>query len=215
MMTIDDMKKRKKALGLTNQILAEKSGVPLPTVAKILSMATKSPRINTLLALERALLDECLPSEDEKNTYSPGQYLPNMESEDSLAQEPSGEYHYGSTARKESVTMQKSDSLDESFHTVEEYLALPDERRVELIDGRFYEMASPNGIHQQITFMLWRAFFECIEAHGMPCMVEVYLFSDEKEESKTYSFDDKIPVHISSGKCMINFAEIKKRLPAL
>ena len=49
----------------------------------------------------------------------------------------------------------------------------------------------------------------------MPCMVEVYLFSDEKEESKTYSFDDKIPVHISSGKCMINFAEIKKRLPAL
>lgn len=294
MMTIDDMKKRKKALGLTNQILAEKSGVPLPTVAKILSMATKSPRINTLLALERALLDECMPSEDEKNTYSPGQYLPNMESEDSLAQEPSGEYHYGSTARKESVTMQKSDPLDESFHTVEEYLALPDERRVELIDGRFYDMASPNGIHQQITFMLWRAFFECIEAHGMPCkvqgapfdvrldaytvvqpdvmvfcedpsqafaaratippeliievlskstafkdrhlklfkyrhsgvrevwlvspdesMVEVYLFSDEKEESKTYSFDDKIPVHISSGMCMIDFAEIKKRLPAL
>jgi Uma2 family endonuclease len=217
-----------------------------------------------------------------------------MESEDSLAKEPSGEYHYGSTAQKESGRLQEADSLNKSFHTVEEYLALPDEHRVELIDGRFYEMASPNGIHQQITFMLWRAFFECIEAHGMPCKVqgapfdvrldaytvvqpdvmvfcedpsqafaaratippeliievlskstafkdrhlklfkyrnagvrevwlvspddrtvEIYLFTESEKEPITYSFDDKIPVHISEDKCVIDFAEINKRLPPL
>ena len=45
--------------------------------------------------------------------------------------------------------------------------------------------------------------------------VEVYLFTDGEEESESYSFDDKIPVRISEGKCVIDFAEIKKRLPAL
>ena len=44
--------------------------------------------------------------------------------------------------------------------------------------------------------------------------VDVYLFS-EGEDLRTYSFDDKIPVHISKGKCIIDFAEIKKRLPPL
>lgn len=296
MMTIDDMKIRKKALGLTNQKLAEKSGVPLATVAKILSKSTKSPRINTLLALEKALVDDYdFTQSDEKNSsYSSGQYLTNLESAKDLAQDPPGEYLYGSTAQKQPGSPQEADIFDRSLHTVEEYLALPDERRAELIDGRFYDMASPNGIHQQITFMLWRAFFECIETHNMPCKVqgapfdvqldaytvvqpdvmvfcedpsqafavratvppdliieilskstafrdrhlklfkyrnsgvrevwlvspddrkvEVYLFTKGEEKLITYSFDDKIPVDISGGKCIIDFSEIKNRLPAL
>lgn len=36
-------------------------------------------------------------------------------------------------------------------YTVEDYFALPDERRVELIDGVIYDMASPNLIHQTIS----------------------------------------------------------------
>lgn len=35
-------------------------------------------------------------------------------------------------------------------YTVEDYYALPDEQRAELIDGYFYDMASPNIMHQEI-----------------------------------------------------------------
>lgn len=54
-MTIDEMKQRKRELGYTNQMLADKSGVPLSTVQKIFSGATASPRRETLLALENLL----------------------------------------------------------------------------------------------------------------------------------------------------------------
>lgn len=43
-------------------------------------------------------------------------------------------------------------------HTLEDYYALPNERRVELIDGIFYDLAAPTTTHQQIiteyTFQL-------------------------------------------------------------
>ena len=108
MMTIKDKKKKKKELGLTNQKLAEKSGIPLATVAKVLSLATKSPRISTLAALEKALTDNCARS------FPEGQYPTNMESADSPAQEPSGEYLYGNTAQKQYGSLQKADPSDKS-----------------------------------------------------------------------------------------------------
>ena len=48
MMTVKELKKRKKELGYTNAMVSERSGVPLGTVQKILSGATKNPRIDTL-----------------------------------------------------------------------------------------------------------------------------------------------------------------------
>ena len=36
-------------------------------------------------------------------------------------------------------------------YTIEDYYALPDEQRVELIDGYFYDMSSPNLMHQEIA----------------------------------------------------------------
>lgn len=55
MADLDKMKKRKKELGITNQELSERSGVPLGTINKIFSGATKSPQYDTILALETAL----------------------------------------------------------------------------------------------------------------------------------------------------------------
>ena len=55
MMDLEKMKKRKKELGMTNQELSERSGVPLGTVNKIFSGATKSPQYDTILALETVL----------------------------------------------------------------------------------------------------------------------------------------------------------------
>ena len=55
MMSIRQLKERKKELGYTNEMVAEKSGVPLSTVQKIFCGATRHPRYDTLLALTKAL----------------------------------------------------------------------------------------------------------------------------------------------------------------
>lgn len=37
--------------------------------------------------------------------------------------------------------------MEHSGYTVDDYYALPDEQRIELIDGVFYDMASPTVRH--------------------------------------------------------------------
>ena len=54
-MTVEEMKQRKKELGYSNEKLSELSGVPLGTVQKVLAGVTRSPRYETLIALEREL----------------------------------------------------------------------------------------------------------------------------------------------------------------
>ena len=54
-MTIEEMKARKAELGYTNEMIAEKSGVPLGTVQKIFAGITKSPRYDTIRKLQKAL----------------------------------------------------------------------------------------------------------------------------------------------------------------
>lgn len=44
MMSIRQLKERKKELGYTNEMIAEKSGVPLSTVQKVFCGATRHPR---------------------------------------------------------------------------------------------------------------------------------------------------------------------------
>ena len=59
-MTIKQMNDRRKELGYSYERLAEMSGVPVGTVQKVLGGITKSPRFETLKALEQVLrpLDE-------------------------------------------------------------------------------------------------------------------------------------------------------------
>ena len=54
-MDISDLKKLKKEAGLTNAEIAELSGIPVSTVNKIFSGATKNPRYAAMLAIEQVL----------------------------------------------------------------------------------------------------------------------------------------------------------------
>ena len=54
-MNLQEMRECKRALGYSNETLAEMSGVPLATVQKVLSGITKSPRQKTVEALSRVL----------------------------------------------------------------------------------------------------------------------------------------------------------------
>lgn len=58
MMTVEMMRECKKLRGFSYQAIAEKSGVPLGTVQKVLGGYSKSPRERTLKKLEQAFLQE-------------------------------------------------------------------------------------------------------------------------------------------------------------
>ena len=91
--------------------------------------------------------------------------------QEALVHEPDPDYIYGSGARDE-----VAGGRTRHLHTLDEYLALPDDRRVELIDGVFYDMAAPSGIHQKIALRLWRELENCIEKKGCPCEAQAAPF---------------------------------------
>ncbi|MCR4590106.1 MAG: helix-turn-helix domain-containing protein, partial [Lachnospiraceae bacterium] len=56
-------------------------------------------------------------------------------------------------------------------YTLDDYYALPEERRVELIDGEFYDMAAPSVTHQIILGELYLRFRACVDAYDGDCRV--------------------------------------------
>ena len=132
MLTIEQMRERKQELGYSCQKISELSGVPLGTVQKVFSGLTKTPRHETLLALNKVFGGYDVPdgSADSAGLFGKKQ----------------GEY------------------------TLEDYLALPKERRVELIDGVIYDMGSPTGYHQLIAGQLYSILLSWIQGGKGDCM---------------------------------------------
>lgn len=120
-LTLEEIRTRKNALGYSNMQLSKLSGVPIGTLNKILSGETKKPRYEAMHALENVL-------KEPETRYEIGDTQPNM-----LNEEISG---YG---------VKKSDK------TIDDYYALPEDRRVELMDGVFYDMSAPSVVHQRIV----------------------------------------------------------------
>ena len=155
-MTISEMKQRKQELGYSNEQVAALSGVPLGTVMKIFSGATKSPRRATLLALEKLFSPYRSSS-----PFTPG-ILRDPHGPSTIA-EPS--YVYGSEAQS------FFSGSGERLFTVDDYYALPDDIRTELIDGVFYDMSSPSVTHQIIIGELFLQFKACEKKHAGRCRV--------------------------------------------
>lgn len=72
-----------------------------------------------------------------------------------------------------------------NYHTEEDYYNLPKDCRAELIDGQFYNMASPSRMHQEILMEIAGTIRDYIKSKGGPCRVypapfAVKLFDDDK-----------------------------------
>ena len=72
---------------------------------------------------------------------------------------------------KEEVAYDFSGSQQE--YTVKDYYALPDERRVELIDGVFYDMSAPSFVHQGIAGEVYFQIASFIKANKGECVVRM------------------------------------------
>lgn len=71
------------------------------------------------------------------------------------------------------------------MYTIDDYCALPDDQRVELIDGYFYDMAAPSTFHQLIVGEIHRQIANYIIDKDGACTpfispVDVQLNNDEK-----------------------------------
>ena len=146
-MTIDEMKNIKRELGLTNQMLADLSGVPLGTIQKIFGGATKAPRKETIDRIIFALSQKAHGRSVKYEIYGKDYYVRERALDDYL------------------------DDIEQGEYTLDDYYALPDEKRVELIDGVFYDMASPSKIHQGILGGLYVQLDNCIEQHAGECFL--------------------------------------------
>lgn len=127
-MLCERLKERKQKLGLTTEQLSLLSGVPTGTINKILNGETKSPRYDTLAALEKALSDKELSADI---TYDASSRL-------SFVQETQNAYNV----------------KKQGDYTIEDYYALPDDVRAELIDGVLFYMEAPSVEHQDIITSL-------------------------------------------------------------
>ncbi|MCD8155175.1 MAG: Uma2 family endonuclease [Clostridiales bacterium] len=143
-MTVEEMKSRKKELGYTNEMISEWSGIPLGTVQKIFAGVTKTPRYETLRALERVL-------------DAPWTYGRVPEADAAMVREPAARYDI----RRRGTQGQ---------YTLRDYYEIPEEQRVELIDGILYDMASPSSVHQILVSQIWSMLQTYIMEKGGECM---------------------------------------------
>ena len=174
-MDIQEMRKRKRALGLTNEDLARLSGVPLGTVQKVIGGTTKAPRRETLIALERVLM--------KADTAESAAYDIQTAGVASYVRESSLAVDYGAVkGGPESDTKQKK---KQGEYTIEDYLAWPEDERIELINGRIYMMSAPEVIHQVIDVHLGQKIANYIDDKGGDCIpltapVDVQLDCDDR-----------------------------------
>ncbi len=59
----------------------------------------------------------------------------------------------------------------EKLYTTDDIYALPDGQRAELIDGRFYMMAPPKRMHQELVSQLHYEIFNYIHGKGGDCKI--------------------------------------------
>ena len=149
LMTLKEMLFYNHLSGLSCEEIAKRSGVPLSTVQKVFSLTTTTPRNKTLLALGKAF------EEFSKDKL----YLADSAYEKSF---------YNSIDQAGALDLSSFED-----NTVDDYLALPEGTRVELIDGVFYDMAAPSYLHTQIASQIWKQLDDYIYYNKGKCSAAI------------------------------------------
>lgn len=142
-MTVEEMKQKKLEKGYSYAQISGLSGVPLGTVQKIFSGETEHPRYSTLQALEQVLNDR----------------------DDSMMLNDSAVFSYGNAGN----TLEKK----QGEYTIENNISIPDEGRVELIDGVVYDMETPAFGHQKLAGEIYRQIANYIVDNNGACEVGI------------------------------------------
>lgn len=155
----------KEERGYSFKKLSEYTGVPVVTLQKVFSGATENPRKATLDAIEKVL------SADEAVYQGKAYEYASVKTTDL-------------PAVKEAVTVYTA-GKKQGEYTLEDYYALPEDKRFELIDGVLFEMSSPRTVHQDIASIIHMALYEYIRDQKKPCKVfeapvDVQLDCDDK-----------------------------------
>lgn len=176
MMTVDEMIVRKKELMYTYEMIAEKSGLPVSTVQKVLCRVTEHPRRKTMEALEMVLRKPASWWFDKETGGDPLVVREKAAEYEALSDDPfthmekvSGKDIWRMDRWPEAKSMERWPRQGE--YTAKDYYALPDDVRVELIDGVLYDLAAPTETHQAILVSLAIEFNKCIEENEKHCVV--------------------------------------------
>ena len=175
-------------MGYTNEQIAELSGVPLGTVQKVFGGKTCSPRYQTLRKLEAVF-----NSKESPQTISGD--INNYDFQSAGLLRDAAADHYGESIRclaeceEENKRHPYSSSVEKILqdavpgkacnlwnqkqggYTLEDYYALPDDVRVELIDGVFFVMEGPSLLHQAIIGSLYFHFESFVRSGKGSCKV--------------------------------------------
>ena len=154
-MLCEELNRRKKKLGMTTEQLSQLSGVPVGTINKILSGETKSPRYDTLRALENVLYGLNGESSELYSRITERDIRAlNVMTPDAL-REAAGPY----------CTKRQGE------YTVEDYRALPEDVRAELIDGVLIFLEAPTFTHQELVTELLLEFGNFVRKNKGTCRV--------------------------------------------
>ncbi|MDE7416712.1 MAG: Uma2 family endonuclease [Lachnospiraceae bacterium] len=144
--TLADILRIKTEKGYNVVELSEYSGVPVETLQKFLEGDNVNMMETALPALEKVLLD------DEKSyTY---------------------QAHIGSNMVAEAQSHYSVEHAEkrQGEYTLEDYYNMPEDRRVELIDGVIYDMSAPTPLHQMIAGMVYARILAFIEKKKGNCI---------------------------------------------
>jgi len=166
MLTLDEIRRLKEEHRYTNRQLSRLSGVPMGTLQKVLSSATKSPRYETMQALSAVF-----EGEDGRRKVSYFDAMQEAAGKKQRVCEP--EQAYKSPAQvlpnlRIAVNWHTYDR--QGSYTLDDYLALPEDQRVELIEGVIYDMGAPTAYHQLIGGEVYRQISNYIHDHKGPCI---------------------------------------------
>lgn len=160
-MTIEQMKEIIDKRGYSMAVLSAYSGVPQGTLTKIFNGTTKKPRPSALTAIERVLQADETEAKGKAALY-----------------QEQGSLQYETKKNSTCLRDAANDSTAEEIpyyedgkdnHTIEEYFALPDDVRKELINGRFYDMCTPTYVHQALAGEVYASLLSQIRARKGKC----------------------------------------------